>query len=112
MNNVEPLYRRRVPATDRVTEKAPPRHLLDKPRRRGGRLLALGVLLVLAGALAFGAWRYYSQHREAVAISQQRREFVPSVRVASVRASGSTVLVYLPATTSAFSAADIFARSS
>ena len=46
--------------------------------------------LVLVGALGFGAWRHYSQQREVMATSEQRRNFVPSVRVATVRASDRT----------------------
>jgi RND family efflux transporter MFP subunit len=124
MNYLEPLDRERMPATGRETEapaksrpgtekhpdtKMPP----DSKRRQwGGRLLGLGALLILAAALAFGASRYYSLHRETIATSEQRRDFVPSVRVAAVRASDGNVLVTLPATTSAFSVANIFARAS
>ena len=75
-------------------------------------MFGLGVLLVLVGALGFGAWRHYSQQREVMATSEQRRDFVPSVRVATVRASDGIVLVSLPATTSAFSVANMFARAS
>jgi RND family efflux transporter MFP subunit len=42
----------------------------------------------------------------------QRRDFVPNVRVATVRASDGTIVVTLPATTSAFAAANINARAS
>jgi RND family efflux transporter MFP subunit len=129
MNYIEPLDRQRAPGTARETE-APPKnrpgtehrpgtedspdtkHRRGMPRRWGGRLLGLGTLLILAAALAFGAWRYYSQHSEVMATSVQRRDFVPSVRVATVRASDSAVLVTLPATTLAFSVANIFARAS
>ena len=43
--------------------------------------------------------------------AKQRRDFVPNVRVAAVRASDGIILVSLPATTSAFAAANIFARA-
>jgi RND family efflux transporter MFP subunit len=111
MNYVDPLVRRRVPLTDREIET--PLEFRPRQRRRwGGRLLGLGAFLLLAAALAVGAWRSYSQHREAIATSEQHRDFVPSVRVAAVRASDGDVLVTLPATTSAFSVANIFARAS
>ena len=111
MNHVVSLDRLRTPITDREIE-TPLEHRPHKRRRWGGRLLGLGTFLVLVAALAFGAWRSYSQYREAVATSEQHRDFVPSVRVATVRASDGNVLVTLPATTSAFSVANIFARAS
>jgi RND family efflux transporter MFP subunit len=45
------------------------------------------------------------------AIAQQLRDIVPSVRVSEVKPSGPTVEVSLPATTFAFEAANIFART-
>src|SRR5258705_12448349 len=115
MNDVQFLHRQREPATDRVTEvpsKAMPDARPGRRRRWGGWLLGLGVLVVLAGGLSLGAWRQYSQQREAVATSELHRDFVPSVRVAAVRASDGIVRASLPATTSAFAAANIFARAS
>ena len=47
-----------------------------------------------------------------MATAEQIRDFVPSVRVATVQASDATVPVTLPATTSAFSVANMFARAS
>jgi RND family efflux transporter MFP subunit len=117
MSNIEPLDRQRMPVSDREPE-TPPKNISDtknrpdKRRRWGGRLLGLGALLILAAALAFGASRYYSQHREAIATSEQRRDFVPRVRVATVRGSDGNVIVTLPATTLAFATADIYARAS
>ena len=43
---------------------------------------------------------------------EQGRDLVPQVRVATVQPSAGTEIVSLPATTSAFSAANIFARAS
>jgi RND family efflux transporter MFP subunit len=68
--------------------------------------------LVLLGALAIGVWQHYTLHLEVTAAAEQRRDFVPSVRVAAVRASDATMSVTLPATMNAFEAADIFARAS
>jgi len=86
----------------------------DHPSRpRSGRVLfGLGAFLLLAGGLAFGASRSYSQQRVVMATAEQIRNFVPSVRVAIVQASDATVLVALPATTSAFLVANMFARAS
>jgi RND family efflux transporter MFP subunit len=111
MNYVESFDRPRTPITEREIE-TPLEFRPRKRRRWGGRLLGLGVFLVLAAALALGAWRSYSQHRETIATSEQHRDFVPSVRVAAVRASDGNVVATLPATTSAFSVANIFARAS
>jgi RND family efflux transporter MFP subunit len=86
----------------------------QRPRKRRwvGLLWGLGLALVLTTALASGAWSHYEQHRQAVTTAKQNRDFVPDVRVAAVRPSAGTEIVSLPATTSAFSVANIFARAS
>jgi RND family efflux transporter MFP subunit len=66
----------------------------------------------LIAALGFGFWRHYSLNAEVMATAEARREFVPSVRTAAVRASGSTMSVTWPATTEAFAQANIYARAS
>jgi RND family efflux transporter MFP subunit len=93
--------------TDRATEQP--------TRQRGGRrgrLIVLGVAVVLAGALTSGAWTHLTQYRLSADAAEQEREFVPQVRVASVEPSGDIEVVKLPATTSAFASANIFARAS
>ena len=75
--------------------------------RSGRRLLGLGALLVLLGGLAIGVWRHYALHLEVMAAAEEHRDFVPSVRVAAVRASPGTISATLPATTSPFKAANI-----
>jgi RND family efflux transporter MFP subunit len=102
-----------VPAgePDRETDKAPATPGADKRRWRG-RLSGFGVVLVFGSALASGAWNHYAQHRQTVAVAEQTRDFVPQVRVASVLPSDGTRVVSLPATTSAFAAANVFARAS
>ena len=107
MNDIAP----RAPDTDGGPEPLPAKSRTGKRRRWGGRLLGLGVLLVLGGSLAFGASRHFSQQREAVATAEQRRNSVPSVRVATVRTSDGNAIVTLPATTLAFAQANIFARA-
>jgi RND family efflux transporter MFP subunit len=112
MNDVVSLDRQRVSDAEDGTGNRRKAYL-SKRRRWGGPLFGLGVFLVLIGSLGFGAWRHYSQQRELMAISEQRRNFVPSVRVATVKASDPITLVSLPAaTTSAFSVANLFARAS
>ncbi len=83
------------------------------PRRRnyGGALFGASALLLLAGSLALGGWRHYQGRLEVAATGQESRTFVPNVRVATVRASDGKMSVTLPATTTAFEAANIFART-
>jgi RND family efflux transporter MFP subunit len=104
--------------SDAVTPRrpAPPEHGTgERPGRRRrwpGRLFGFGVLLLLAGALGLGAWRYVTQQRQVVEVSAQRRDLVPRVRVATVRASDGIASVSLPATTLPFATANLFARAS
>lgn len=81
-----------------------------RPRRLW--LLGLAVLLPLAAGLTFGASRHDAQDHQVMRTAEQQRDFVPNVRVAKVRAGDSTLVVNLPATTLAFEAANIFARTS
>ena len=67
--------------------------------------------LALAAGVAFGTSRSYSQQREVIATADHAREFVPSVRVATVGASPGNIVVTLPATTAAFADANIYARA-
>jgi RND family efflux transporter MFP subunit len=110
MNDVDTHNRQHEPAVDRKTEKAP-KDRPDTRRRWGGLLFGLGAFLLLAGGLATGASRSYSQQREVKATAEQLRDFVPSVRVATVRASPGNIVVTLPATTAAFADANIYARA-
>jgi RND family efflux transporter MFP subunit len=111
MRDVDISYSQGEPVGDTATGK-PPENRPDRRRRWGGRLLALGAFLLLGGGLAFGATRYYTQHRDVMATAEQRRNFIPNVRVATVQPSKRITLVALPATTLAFSAANLFARAS
>ena len=110
MNYVYSDFRRE--AAPDPENKTRPSHGPGKRGRWRGWTLGLGVLVVLAAALAFGAYRSHSQNLQAVATTQQRRDFVPTLRAQTVRASGDYVAVTLPATTAAFSVANIFARAS
>jgi RND family efflux transporter MFP subunit len=79
---------------------------------QGSRFLALGAGILLLGSLGIGFWRHYTLHAQVMATAEQRQDFVPSVRVAAVRASGSTMSVTWPGTTEAFAQANIYARAS
>ncbi len=106
----EEIRDRLDPDTDRVVT------LPSAPRKRrrgyGGVLLGGTALLLLLGGLGLGAWRHYEAGRELAAAALQRRTLVPEVRVGAVRNSGGTIDVSLPATTTAFEAANILARTS
>ena len=94
-------------------EIARPPGLRDEPRRHTGRrIFGAGVMALLIGTLAFGFWRHYSVHAQVMATAEQRRDFVPNVRVAQVRSSGSSLSVTLPGSTEAFEAANLYARAS
>jgi RND family efflux transporter MFP subunit len=109
MNSNEPLNFKRALETDYKASAAPRR--ADR-RRWTGRLPLLGVVLLLVTTLAFGAWSHYEQHRQVIATAEQSRDLVPEVRVASVQPGDGIQIVSLPATTSAFAAANVFARAS
>jgi RND family efflux transporter MFP subunit len=95
---------------DRDTQK--PQRARPKVRRRwGARVFAVGAFLLLAGGVAIGAWRHYSQQQRVIATAEEERDFVPSVRVATVKASPAVISVTLPATTAAFAQAEIYARA-
>jgi RND family efflux transporter MFP subunit len=107
----ESVQDRLDPDTDRVVglpNAAPPK----RRSRYGGALFGSIALLLLLGGLAIGGWRHYQAVLAVAATMQQARTAVPDVRVATVRASDSKITVTLPATTTAFEAANIFARTS
>jgi len=91
----------------------PPRAAVAQPLRRSGRrLIALGVLALLAGSLVLGFWQHYQRDTQAMAAAVRLRDFVPLVRVQEVRASDATLLVSLPATSLGWETANIFGRAS
>jgi len=98
------------PEADRVVEF--PNTGRKRRSRYGASLLGGMALLLLLGGLGAGAWRHYQAELDVAAIMQQSQTAVPEVRVAAVRASDSKITVTLPATTTAFEAANIFARTS
>ena len=70
------------------------------------------MLLLLAGGLGIGGWRHYQAAREVAAMAEQART---PFRTCGSRRSGpaaALMKVSLPATTTAFEAANIFARTS
>ena len=110
MKKVESLGRRsgRLDREDRNVAGDRPQF----PRRSRGRLLGLAAFSLLAVGLALSAWRHDWQYPETRTAAAQRHEVVPKVRIGTVKASDPITLVSLPATTSAFSVANLFARAS
>jgi RND family efflux transporter MFP subunit len=103
-----------TPGDERPDDRSTESPLKPRPavrRRWGGHLFALGGFLLLAGGVSLGAWRHYSQHQEVMATAERERDFVPSVRVATVEANPGIVSVALPGTTAAFADANIYARA-
>jgi RND family efflux transporter MFP subunit len=105
----EDVQNRLDPEADRVV--ALPDAAPKRPRRYGGALLGASALLLLVGGVGTGGWRHYQADLAVAATVQQGRTLVPDVRVATVRASDGKITVTLPATTTAFEAANIFART-
>ena len=95
-----------LPADNEVHKALP-----DAKSRTGRRILGT-VVLLLAGVLSVGFWRHLSLNAQVMATAEQRRDFVPSVRAAAVRASSNTMSVSWPGTTEAFAQANIYARAS
>lgn len=88
----------------------------EPPHRTGtrgrGLLWGSGLIFFAAAILAWGTWNHYAQSREVDAIAQESRDMVPEVRVETIEPSAKINVVSLPATTSAFADANIFARAS
>jgi RND family efflux transporter MFP subunit len=82
-------------------------------KRFGGRFIfSAALLLMLPGSLVAGVVHHHKTAQSVAAMAEQHRSFVPHVRVATAHPSDSTMTVSLPATTTAFEAANIFARTS
>ena len=98
------------PAAER-TRKVEYGQPIRRPSRAGRLFLGLGALIILSGAVGFGAWRHYQADAAVMATAEQIRDFVPTVQTADVRASPPTMSVTWPASTLAFTAAEIYARA-
>src|ERR1700730_1834212 len=104
----EVVQERPDPATDRIVTLP---GVAPKRRGYGGMVFGASALLLLFGGLALGGWRHYQAGLAVAATERESRRIVPDVRVATVRAGTGKITVTLPATTTAFEAANIFART-
>jgi multidrug efflux pump subunit AcrA (membrane-fusion protein) len=111
MNSMDPMTPSYIPVFDQPPENRPG-SLPPKHKGRGARLFGYSVLGLLAVGLAFGARNHYEQNRAVTATAEAQRDLAPQVRVAAVKASDRDTVVNLPATTSAFAVANIFACAS
>jgi RND family efflux transporter MFP subunit len=115
MNDLE-IHDRNDAMNDHENDRPGDRYMENRQshrlrRRWGGRLFALGGFTLLASGLSLGAFGQYSQQQQVMATALQERDFVPSVQVATIKASPDTVSITLPGTTAAFASASIFARA-
>jgi RND family efflux transporter MFP subunit len=97
----------RQPQRGEIEPEIPP-----APKSGRGKWLGIGALLALLAGLGLGAWGYREQHRQVTDAAVQHENYVPKLRVATIKPSDPTVVVTLPATTAAFAQANIFARAS
>ncbi len=104
---------RNVPA-----ERSAPRaalHLAAPAVKKGGRaskVFGALVLLALLGGLGLGTWRYVTLRNQTLGDAQEKRDFRPRRSRCHHRAELEKIIVSLPATTQAFTTANIFARAS
>ena len=112
MNMISPPPDQGSPVAERSEDRVfVPAALLVRPSA-GRQILAVVVLLILAGTLGVGLWQHHSLHAEVMATAQARRDLVPSVRTAVIRASDGFRSAAWPGTTEAFEQANLYARAS
>jgi HlyD family secretion protein len=75
------------------------------------RWLPVGVLLVVAGVLAFGAYGHWRTNAAAEETQRDAIDFVPAVRSTNAKLLAEPIETTLPGQTDAFDRANIFARA-
>ncbi len=90
-------------------------HLPAKPgdgqQRKRARLLAIGVIAVVALLVGFGALTHYQRAAIADAVLEARNNAVPAVRTLVVGAELQPRTIDLPGSMAAFDSATLFARA-
>jgi len=84
----------------------------NAPKRSGGWLLGIVVIVLFAASLAYGAWQRHEENGQVMETFAASRNAATKVRLAAVRASGDVFTLTLPGTTSAFEAVSVYARAS
>jgi len=100
---------------DNRESPGPPSAPVRHPAREtggSGLFLGLGALLLLVAALGVGFSQHSQLNAQVTAAAEQRRDFIPSVRTATVNASNNIMTVIWPGTTQAFEQANVYARAS
>jgi RND family efflux transporter MFP subunit len=112
MNMISPPPDQGSPVAERSEDRVFVPAALPVRPSAGRQILAVVVLLILAGTLGVGFWQHHSLHAEVMATAQARRDLVPSVRTAVIRASDGFRSAAWPGTTEAFEQANLYARAS
>jgi RND family efflux transporter MFP subunit len=112
MNMISPPPDQGSPVAERSEDRVFVPAALPVRPSAGRQILAVVVLVILAGTLGVGFWQHHSLHAEVMATAQARRDLVPSVRTAVIRASDGFRSAAWPGTTEAFEQANLYARAS
>jgi len=112
MNELSPLPDNGVLVHEHPVDHQSVQTPVQSKGRAGRTLLAFLVITLLVGTLGYGFWKHYTVHAEVMATANARRDFVPAVRAAAVRASEPFRVASWPGTTEAFEQANIYARAS
>jgi HlyD family secretion protein len=113
MNQHEPMAS--LVAKEQAAEKNHPSHENHAPQPGDypmpPKKLFFGVVILLAGLVAFGLYGHWQQDAAANETQEETVNFVPTVRTATAVALTKPVDLVLPGQTRAFDAASIFARA-
>jgi RND family efflux transporter MFP subunit len=96
---------------EKAHERKPEKPVNERGRRRIAALLGIGVVVIVAGLVAFGAKSQSDRHAAAVASLEARQNTVPTVRTLTVKEISGPRTIELPGNMAAFDQATLFARA-